>query len=122
MIRIAVVGLHGGIAALTAVNAIFLLIQGQMNLAWETGFYRAPSLLTQAYLGGSAFAVTLAFLQLALSVGVLLNQPWAMRGLLALTVMLTFVVPPPWNALLLLLTWTAAMASRPKPGPDPVES
>ena len=111
MIRAAVLGLHCCIAALTATNAIALLIQGQMNLAWETGFYRTPSLLTQAYVGGSAIALAIAVAQFALSIGVAFRKRWAIRGLLSLTVLLSFVLPLPWNALLLLLTWTAAVAS-----------
>lgn len=121
MIRNAVLCLHGCLAALTTINAVILLVQGQMNLAWETGFYQIPSVLTQAYIGAAIFAITLAFLQFALIVGVVFKQPWAIRGLLALTVLLSLIIPMPWNILLLLFTWTAAVATRVEPKTDPVD-
>lgn len=104
MTRILVAAVHTFLAAVIGFGGVVLMVQTQLNMTWEMGFYGQLSLLTTALLITSLMMLALASVQGVSGFAFALGWRWGAWGLFAVSILLVLATPPP-------LSWIIALGA-----------
>ncbi len=102
--RILFAALHTFLAATLVLGGGVLLVQSQLNLHWELGFYRGASWLTTLLLVSAALMVSVGVVQALSSFGYALGYRWGAWGLCMVSAALMLGTPSP-------LRWVLALGA-----------
>ncbi len=117
MPRTLVAGIQFVFALALGRDGLLLLLQAQLNTAWEEGFYHTISLGTTLMLIVSLLALLVGALQLACSIGFVRGHRWAAFGTLSVSSMLMLMLPSPFHLVMGLSAGVALYHSLPPPPP-----
>ena len=104
MTRILVAAAHTLLATVIGFGGVVLLVQTELNMTWEMGFYGRLSLLTTALLITALMMLGLASVQGVSSFAFALGWRWGAWGLFAVSILLVLATPPP-------LSWIIALGA-----------
>lgn len=102
MARVLLAALHTFLAATLVLGGTVLLVQSQLNITWELGFYGRLSLFTTALTLTAVVMIATATVQGISSFSYALGHRWGTWGLLLVSVFLAAGTPAPLSWILAL--------------------
>lgn len=118
MVRAVVGALHTFVAAALATDGLLWLLQSLVNTSWEHGFYGQVSETSLTFLVASIAALLFAGVQAGVGVAYALGRPWAVHGVLGVSIVLMLVGWYPLNLFMALAAGAGLLELAPRWEPE----